>query len=284
MPNISPKYFDLRKDPQDIRDYKFTTSLNFRTEKELEDSLPTKIDHSHLMSSVKDQGNLGSCVAFATASMKEWQEQDEHNKEVKAGKNDLREGEEYDLSEAWIYWMSKKIDPWPNEEGTSIRYAMQVLQKIGAPCEQGWPYVDDPEKRGKPEHWAHLIARWFVISTYYRVTTLSEIKAALLQGPLVAGIGVYEEIFDVKEDGKIPDPKDPNYCYGGHAVCLCGFNDEDKTIKFKNSWGKSWGENGYGFISYYYARRYLWDAWVAKDVSVLPEMLCGTRKILEVIK
>ncbi|WP_206052136.1 C1 family peptidase [Nonlabens xiamenensis] len=36
--------------------------------------------------------------------------------------------------------------------------------------------------------------------------------------------------------------------YGGHVVTIVGFND--KGFIFKNSWGTSWGDKGYGYISY----------------------------------
>lgn len=37
---------------------------------------------------------------------------------------------------------------------------------------------------------------------------------------------------------------------GGHAVCLCGFDDSKGAFKFRNSWGTTYANNGYGYISY----------------------------------
>lgn len=53
-----------------------------------------------------------------------------------------------------------------------------------------------------------------------------------------------------------------------HAICICGYNDtyqyEDPitkekmppvpTFKFKNSWGTTWGDNGYAWVSYDFLR------------------------------
>ncbi len=36
----------------------------------------------------------------------------------------------------------------------------------------------------------------------------------------------------------------------GHAVCLVGYDDNKNAFKFINSWGTSWGIDGYGWISY----------------------------------
>ena len=79
----------------------------------------------------------------------------------------------------------------------------------------------------------------------------------------------------------VADPSNPEYCYGGHAVCCVGYNEEKQLLKFKNSWSTDWGQNGYGYISYDYAKEYLWDAWGCKDLSVTSEMLKGARSLIE---
>jgi C1A family cysteine protease len=40
--------------------------------------------------------------------------------------------------------------------------------------------------------------------------------------------------------------------FGGHAILLVGFTDSNKLFKFQNSWGKNWGDFGYGYIPYDY--------------------------------
>jgi C1A family cysteine protease len=223
------------------------------------------------MSSVKDQGNLGSCVGFATTAMKEFQEQIEHEREVSEGKKDHREQDHYDLSEAWVYWNCKKIDPWPDKQGTSIRCAMQVLHKIGIPCEDAYPYSD--KYKGKPESWAKLIAKWGLIDSYWRCRNIDDLKYALFNGPVVMGIACFREIFHPSNTGDVLYPKNTNEIYGGHAVCAVGYDDDTKKVKFKNSWGVNWGKEGYGFVSYRYIDDWMWDAWAAKDLSVTKKIL-----------
>jgi hypothetical protein len=230
------------------------------------------IDYTNSMSPVKDQGKLGSCVGFAVTAMKEWQEQQEHLLEVEEGKKDNRKKLSYDLSEQWLYYKCKEIDSWPNEEGTSIRYAMKVLSKVGVPCEKAWPY--DDINVGEPARWATLVSRWALGGEYVRLDTPESIIVALKDnGPVPVGIGCYQEIFYAKSDGIVPYPKDPQTCYGGHAICLIGWNPETRMFKFKNSWGTSWGENGYGYLPYNYIKDFCWDAWMIKDLQVTREML-----------
>lgn len=259
---------NLRKDKKDDRDFKLTESV-FK----LGSTSMNYVDWTGSMSPVKNQGRLGSCVGFAVAAMKEFQEQKEHMEEVKQGKKYRRKQDHYDLSEAWVYWNSKKIDPWPNQEGTSIRCAMRVLHKIGVPCEAGWEY--DDRFKGEPKAWAHLVAKWGLIDSYWRINGLNDLRMALVNGPVVIGIACFEEILRPNfETGVVPYPANPNNLFGGHAICAVGFSDNAKQIKFKNSWGTNWGKKGYGFISYRYINDFMWDAWVAKDLSV-------TRKIIK---
>lgn len=260
---------NLIKDVPDDRDFK----LNKETFN-VGATLPAIVNHTDKMSSIKDQGSLGSCVGFAITAMKEWQELIEHEKEVAEGKKYKRPKDEYDLSEAWVYWNSKKIDPWPNEEGTSIRCAMQVLKKIGIPCERAYPYSD--KYKGSPESWAKLIAKWGLIDSYWRCNGLSDLKVALNNSPVVIGIACFREIFYATESsppGLVQYPSNPNEVLGGHAICVVGYNDNTSLVKFKNSWGTSWGDDGYGYLSYKYIKDFMWDAWIAKDLQVTKKIL-----------
>ena len=268
-----------KRDPEDERDYKFTSIRPGIME--AVETLPEVVDHTPDMSPVKDQGMLGSCVGFAVSAMKECQERKEHLEEIAKGKRGRPKI--YDYSEAWIYWNAKQLDPWGvEEEGTSIRYAMQVLQRIGVPTEKGWPYkdVNDVDAIGKPKSWAKMVARWALIDSYWRIDTLTELKLALINGPVPIGVPCFYEIFFVGSDGIVAYPANPSQMYGGHAICAVGYDNNKQLVKFKNSWGRSWGENGYGYLPYKYVEDYLWDAWASQDLSVTKDMLKGTKELV----
>jgi C1A family cysteine protease len=252
----------LKKDIEDPRDYKYKTLLPGITPA----VLPVQVNWTDKMSNVKDQGRLGSCVGFAVAAMKEFQEQTEHDIEIKAGKKYKRKEDQYNLSEMWVYYKAKLIDPWPNEEGTSIKCALQVLKKDGAPCEKAYPYND--KFKGSPANWATLIAKWALIDSYWRLETINDMKLALVAGPIVIGISCFDEIFRVGSGGIVPYPKYPDDDQGGHAICIVGYDDDKQLFKFKNSWGTGWGSGGYGYLSYKYVQDFMWDAWICKDLSV----------------
>jgi len=93
------------------------------------------------------------------------------------------------------------------------------------------------------------------------------------------GVPVFEE-WMYPENGIINYPSNSDDVWGGHAICIVGYDDSTGLVKFKNSWTTGWGKNGYGYLSYRYINDFLWSAWVAKDITVTKEMLKGTRELI----
>lgn len=271
----------LKKDPVDERDYKFSAIPDSQRIVKLSSPLPEEINWRSEMSSPKYQGNLGSCVAFSVCALKEWQEREELEKEIADKKTSKKDLSDYNFSEQWVYWNAKKIDPWPNEEGTNYRSALKVIQKIGVPLESAWPYTDDPINIGKPKQWANLIARWAMIGSYWRVDNhLDDLKMALADSPVLIGIPCFDEIYGKLVNGHVPYPKKPKEIYAYHAVLATGYNNKDSLVYFKNSWSKFWGDEGFGSVTYRFIDDFLGDAWVVKDIAVTTEMLKGAKTLI----
>ena len=56
---------------------------------------------------------------------------------------------------------------------------------------------------------------------------------------------------------------------GGHAVVFTGYDDVKKLLQFQNSWGESWGDNGYGYLPYAYVDKgYADDFWTIRLAEV----------------
>ena len=272
----------LKKDPPDNRDYRFTSLPDDKRIYKTAEALPSRIDRMLEMSSVKNQKELGACVAFAACALKEWQEKKEYDAEVVQGATPRKEEPEYNFSEQWVYWNCKKIDPWPDEQGTNFRSALKVLHKIGVPIEAAWPYSDNPIDIGEPSKWAHLIAKWGAIDSYWRIEPyIPELREGLAESPVLIGIPCFEEIYGDLVDGIIPYPADPNQSYGDHAVLAIGYDDDTERITIKNSWSKLWGAEGYGYLPYRYVDDFASDFWMAKDMSVTPDMLKQARSLIE---
>ena len=53
---------------------------------------------------------------------------------------------------------------------------------------------------------------------------------------------------------------------GGHAILFVGYDDSKSLFKFKNSWGTSWGHNGYGYLPYkYFTSGNVVEAWTVSQ-------------------
>ena len=88
------------------------------------------------------------------------------------------------------------------------------------------------------------------------------------------GFTVYNSISQAGKTGGIPFPTGGEKIEGGHAVVAAGY-DDNKIIKntspnsiatrgallIRNSWGKGWGQAGYGWLPYEYVLRGLAVDW-----------------------
>ena len=79
------------------------------------------------------------------------------------------------------------------------------------------------------------------IERYMMIKTIDALKQALLlNGPCVGGL--------IIKDNKKIDFWNGNQNYGGHAIAIVGYNKQGFIIR--NSWGNSYGTNGYALLKY----------------------------------
>jgi C1A family cysteine protease len=84
---------------------------------------------------------------------------------------------------------------------------------------------------------------------------LHQIQGCLASGyPVVFGFSVYEsfETQEVARSGVVPLPKKGEKQLGGHAVLAVGYDDTAQSFIVRNSWGPSWGQDGYFTMPYAY--------------------------------
>src|SRR5438093_1278826 len=76
---------------------------------------------------VRDQGHRGTCVAFASVAYLEYHLYDASPKTKHH-------------SEQFVFWACKQTDGQPDEDGTHLNIARDVLKTEGACLAKIWPY------------------------------------------------------------------------------------------------------------------------------------------------
>jgi C1A family cysteine protease len=97
-------------------------------------------------------------------------------------------------------------------------------------------------------------------------------KGCLASGyPFALGFTVYDsfESAEVASTGIVPMPTRSESVLGGHAVLAVGYDDSQQRFLVRNSWGNSWGMQGYFTMPYTYltSRHLASDFWVIKTIG-----------------
>ena len=224
------------------------------------DDLPTEIDLHSQMPAVRHQGSRGTCVAHASAAVREFLLGDQSSSA--------------DLSEQFLYWACKQRDGYAGS-GTWIHTAMAILQELGVCPEAIWPYngtiIANNEGQGPaPDNAASEAIPYRVPTvTKLNATWVDELRQVLAAGsPVAFSVRVFESCqrpytYRVG-DLRLPLLGERNL--GGHAMCMVGYVDDEGTpgggyFIVRNSWGTAFGYDGevapgYCRLPYEYLRKY----------------------------
>lgn len=217
--------YGWKKDVPDPRDFIYRQRAIHR---------PTRIDLRPHFPACWDQGQLGSCTAFALT-----------------GAVAFLHG--FVGSQLWLYYKERVLEHSTKQDaGAEIRDGIKVLAKSGLPPEDAWPY-DISKFAKRPPHKSYVEAKQDLISEYRRLSGLSDYLDCLASGsPFVIGITVYEsfESEAVATSGVVPMPSAGEQTLGGHAICVVGYHDS--VFLVRNSWGTDWGMSGYFTIPFDY--------------------------------
>jgi len=227
--------------------------------------IPTEADLSDKMPEVGNQGDQQSCVAWAIAyAMKGYQE-------------NLQLGEPLKFSPSFVY---NQINGGKNVP-TQVTDGLNVLSEQGVCLMDEMPYKENGYDE-KPNAEAKRSAKRFRIAEWRRVNTMDikEIKTHLAAGlPVVIGAMVTQEFIEKGyTDGADFIWKKNGESVGGHAMLVVGYDDEKHAFKLINSWGKNWGDKGYGWVDYDLFPDVVMYGFVAKDGYTAPEVIADIKK------
>jgi C1A family cysteine protease len=224
-------------------------------------SPPVSVDLREWCSPVEDQGMLGSCTAHAGVGIIEYYERKSFGRHI-------------DASRLFLYKVTRNLMKMKGDTGAYLRTTMGAMVLFGVPPEEYWPYMDDEKDFDKePSSFCYAFAQSYQTLKYFThdppgtksEEILRKIKAYLIKGhPAMFGFTVYNSIEQADKTGGIPFPSSKERIEGGHAVVAIGYDDKMKiknkyggvetngALLIRNSWGKGWGEGGYGWLPYEY--------------------------------
>lgn len=216
--------------------------------------VPKSVDYRKWCSPIKDQGMIGSCTAHAAVAMYEYMENRVHDKHIEG-------------SELFVYKNTRMLmatrgeAPGTGDTGASIRAALGSLVLFGMPPEDSYPYIEE-RYDDIPNNFAYSLAQNYQVEQYLRLdhdiknpqANLHRIREWVAKGfPVEFGFTCYREVLkQAEKTGIIAFPSMQDVTEGGHAVMICGYDNDKNAFLIKNSWGTGWGDEGYGWLSYDY--------------------------------
>ncbi|XP_057296044.1 dipeptidyl peptidase 1-like [Hydractinia symbiolongicarpus] len=193
------------------------------------------------VSPVRNQGQCGSCYAFASMAVLE--------ASVRIGTNNAKQP---------VFSPQNIVACSNYSQGCSGGFAYLVAgmyaQNFGVVSEESYPYVGNDTKCDGSKGGARTyVSDYGYVGGFYGGTNEALMRVALLKyGPLAVGIYTYPDFFQYKggiyhHTGLKSNFKFNPFEATTHAVLVVGYGVEnnEKFWIVKNSWGANWGEEGY---------------------------------------
>jgi C1A family cysteine protease len=224
---------------------------------------PPQADLRPWCSPIENQGNLGACTAHAAVGVVEYYERRAF-------------GKHFDGSRLFVYKVTRDLMQVTGDTGAWLRNTMAALVLCGVPPEKYWPYTDaTPDFDKEPPAFDYAVADDYAAIKYFchdplganvpRPNVLASVKLWLAGGvPSMFGFWGFSSFSSTDVKGGIPYPCPDERAQWGHAVAAVGYDDNKKitntacnktttgALLIRNSWGTSFGDQGYGWLPYDY--------------------------------
>ncbi len=227
---------------EELRQYLRGPSKNYSTEQV--DAVPSSVDWrtKGAVTPVKDQGQCGSCWSFSNTGALE-------------GAYWLKYGKLMSFSEQELVDCSNLKNGGPNMgcNGGQISQTMDWIGKNGGLCaEESYPYTSGVTKTGgtcNSKSCTAVSGTKVASHTDVSPNSDSAMMSALALQPVSVGIEADQRAFQLYSSGVFTDSCGTNI---DHAVLLVGYGHDDASnldyYILKNSWGTSWGDQGYIYL------------------------------------
>ena len=199
--------------------------------------------------SPRDQGNCGSCWAFSTIDEVETAVLKKTGKpHGSVGSNGQinPSSSSPDLSEEYVL----SCNPYKYScSGGNIALGMVIAPYKGVVTETCFPYTGKKKtcQYCSSPAWT-LLANWGYLTSDTTIPTQTAIKTAISTYGAVTAYVYADTAFQAYTGGVFKTTK--KYTSTNHAIQLVGWDDSKGAWLLKNSWGQSWGINGFMWIDY----------------------------------
>ncbi len=203
------------------------------------------------MPPIGNQGQYGTCVAWAVGyGHKTYMEAVDNNRSASALSNPA-----YQFSPKYLFWAIPSSSKGDNCGGTGFQSAYEVMLNKGIAQHSVTPYTNLGDCSGSTSPWDSEASQ-YKIENYREISLkVNTIKQYLAQGRAVTfGARLGDNFMNWNSSGVISSD---TYGYSGqhayHAMILVGYDDNKGTngaFRVQNSWGESWGDNGYIWVDY----------------------------------
>ncbi len=244
-------------------------------------SAPSSVSLKIYCPEIGDQGSNGTCVGWSTAwAMRTIIEAKQKNLTKTAEINDLV------FSPAFNYYFAT------DRENFSCSAGARLPEAINSMVDRGVPLLSDfstpctseisPSVIEKAKKYKLKGANRLFDTDATNDIKISSVKTALSNGnPVVFGMAVPSSFFTAKGCWA-PSPGEPPQ--GGHAICVVGYDDNKYRGAFEimNSWGSSWGNDGFIWAKYEDFANYTKYAFEAYPETNTPQgvTIAGTVKLI----
>ncbi len=219
-------------------------------------ALPASVDLSRYDERVGDQGNVGSCAAWAIGyGMMGW-----------FARRQGHAGAPY----APMYAYSQVNGGVDN--GTSPAAVLEVLRTQGIDTaahyaqkhpnsHYDWRHRPSAAERARAA--ANRIAGWVTLYNTYRApgsVAITAVKRTLASGrPVALSIAVYNRfMYAYGAPSVVSSRGNLGQLLGYHEVLAVGY--DRRGVRIQNSWGTSWGNRGYAILDWNYIAQHTYEA------------------------
>lgn len=226
----------------------------------------SKVDLSAKFPPIGDQGSYGTCVAWATG----------YN--FKTALDAIDNGwtstqlasSSNQTSPADLWAAIPKGSRGSDCNGTNFEPALNALISSGAASLSSVPYSKLSCTSTSPKgNSSNKLANFRKICSETEGKTVNNFKYYLNQGrPIAIGAKLGDNFMSWNSSAVIKSDtyKNPGMQHAYHAMVLTGYDDSKHAFRVRNSWGKSWGDNGSIWVDYdFFLNSFVFAAFVGQN-------------------